>query len=126
MPARLDMLEAAHQRVEFPRAAGVSGETPQPFAKCGVEGGALGSGEQASLLDKGFVGAEGDFLHTRAVYISNVAKQQSWTEAGEGHYTGRMEVPLSPELQAKLDRMAAEQGRDAESLVHEAVDRLVG
>jgi predicted transcriptional regulator len=37
-----------------------------------------------------------------------------------------MEVRLSPELQAKLDRMAAEQGRNAESLVHEAVDRLVG
>jgi len=37
-----------------------------------------------------------------------------------------MEVKLSPELQAKLDRVAAQQGRDAESLVHEAVERLVG
>jgi predicted transcriptional regulator len=120
------MLEAAHQRVEFLGAAGVSGETPQPFAKGGVEGGVLGSGDEASLLDEGFIGAEGDFLHTRTVYLSKVAKQLGWTEAGEGHYTGRMEVRLSPELQAKLDRMAAEQGRDAESLVHEAVDRLVG
>jgi predicted transcriptional regulator len=32
-----------------------------------------------------------------------------------------MEVNLSPELQAKLDRIAAEQGRNSESLVHEAV-----
>jgi len=86
----------------------------------------LGSGDEASLLDEGFAGAEGDFLHTRTVYISTVAKQRGWTEAGDGHYTGRMEVRLSPELQAKLDRMAAQQGRDAESLVHEAVDRLVG
>jgi predicted transcriptional regulator len=37
-----------------------------------------------------------------------------------------MEVRLSPEVQAKLDRMATQQGRDAESLVHEAVERLVG
>jgi predicted transcriptional regulator len=37
-----------------------------------------------------------------------------------------MEVHLSPELQAKLDRMASEQGRDTQSLVHEAVERLVG
>ena len=60
------------------------------------------------------------------MYLSTVAtKQRHWTEAGDEHYTGRMEVRLSPELQAKLDRMAAEQGRNAESLVHEAVDRLV-
>jgi predicted transcriptional regulator len=37
-----------------------------------------------------------------------------------------MEVKLLPELQAKLDSMAAEQGRDSASLVHEAVERLVG
>jgi len=37
-----------------------------------------------------------------------------------------MEINLSPELQAKLDRIASQQGRDSESLVHEAVERLVG
>lgn len=37
-----------------------------------------------------------------------------------------MEIRLSPELQAKLDRIAAQQGRDTESLVHEAVERLIG
>lgn len=37
-----------------------------------------------------------------------------------------MEVRLSPELQAKLDRIAAQQGRDTESLVHEAVERFLG
>ena len=37
-----------------------------------------------------------------------------------------MEIELSPELQAKLDRIASEQGRDAKSLVKEAVERLVG
>ena len=36
-----------------------------------------------------------------------------------------MQVNLSPELQAKLDRMAEQQGRNAESLVNEAVQRLV-
>jgi predicted transcriptional regulator len=37
-----------------------------------------------------------------------------------------MEVSLKPELQAKLNRMATQQGRDAESLVQEAVERFVG
>jgi predicted transcriptional regulator len=37
-----------------------------------------------------------------------------------------MQVNLPPELQAKLDRIAAKQGRKAESLVNEAVERLVG
>jgi predicted transcriptional regulator len=37
-----------------------------------------------------------------------------------------MQVNISSELQAKLDRVAAQQGRDAESLVNEAVERLVG
>ena len=41
-------------------------------------------------------------------------------------YTDGMEINLSAELQAKLDRLAAQQGRDRESLVHEAVERLVG
>jgi len=36
-----------------------------------------------------------------------------------------MEVNLTPELQAKLDEVAAQQGRDAQSLVQEAVQRLV-
>jgi predicted transcriptional regulator len=36
-----------------------------------------------------------------------------------------MEVHFSPELQAKLDRIATQQGRDTESLVHEAVKRLL-
>jgi predicted transcriptional regulator len=36
-----------------------------------------------------------------------------------------MEVPLNPHLQAKLSRLAAEQGRASEALVVEAVERLV-
>jgi predicted transcriptional regulator len=37
-----------------------------------------------------------------------------------------MEVNFSPELEAKLQRKAAQQGRDSQSLVQEAVERLVG
>ena len=40
-------------------------------------------------------------------------------------YTEAMELNLSPELQAKLDRLASQQGRDSKSLVHEAVERLL-
>jgi predicted transcriptional regulator len=36
-----------------------------------------------------------------------------------------MEIRLSPELQDKLRRMASQQGRDQESLVQGAVERLI-
>jgi predicted transcriptional regulator len=36
-----------------------------------------------------------------------------------------MEVDLTPDLEAKLARLATEQGRDARALVREAVERLV-
>jgi predicted transcriptional regulator len=36
-----------------------------------------------------------------------------------------MEVHFSPELEAKLDRIATRQGRDTKSLMHEAVERLL-
>jgi len=36
-----------------------------------------------------------------------------------------MELHLKPELQEKLTRLATQQGRDSESLVVEAVERLV-
>jgi predicted transcriptional regulator len=36
-----------------------------------------------------------------------------------------MEVTLHPDVQAKLSRLAAEQGRDAEALAREAIERFV-
>jgi len=36
-----------------------------------------------------------------------------------------MEVHLAPDLQAKLLRVAAERGRDAETLAKEAIERFV-
>lgn len=36
-----------------------------------------------------------------------------------------MKIDLSPDLQAKLERLASQQGRNSESLVQEAVERLV-
>jgi predicted transcriptional regulator len=36
-----------------------------------------------------------------------------------------MEVHFNPDLQAKLSRVATQQGRDAETLVLEAVERFV-
>jgi predicted transcriptional regulator len=36
-----------------------------------------------------------------------------------------MEVDLTPDLEARLTRLAAEQGRDTRALVREAVERLV-
>ena len=36
-----------------------------------------------------------------------------------------MEVPLTPDLHAKLNRLASQQGRASESLIVEAVERMV-
>ncbi len=36
-----------------------------------------------------------------------------------------MEVNLTPDLQAKLSRLAAEHGRDTQTLVQEAIERFV-
>lgn len=36
-----------------------------------------------------------------------------------------MDVPLNPDLEQKLKRVAAEQGRASESLIIEAIERLV-
>ena len=47
------------------------------------------------------------------------------TPAGPERKTGNMEVQFTPEQQAKLSRMAAAQGRAAETLVQEAVERLL-
>jgi predicted transcriptional regulator len=47
------------------------------------------------------------------------------TGAGMGFHTGDMNVQFSPEIQAKLDRAASEQGRNTESLIQEAVERLL-
>ena len=43
-----------------------------------------------------------------------------------GRYTLKaMEVDFTPDLQAKLTRLAAEQGRDTKAIVREAVERFV-
>ncbi|HKD15534.1 MAG TPA: hypothetical protein VKE71_13445 [Candidatus Angelobacter sp.] len=36
-----------------------------------------------------------------------------------------MEIQLAPDIQAKLARLAAERGTDAQTLVQEAIERLV-
>ena len=36
-----------------------------------------------------------------------------------------MEVPLSPDVESKLERLAAERGRSAEALAREAIERFV-
>ena len=36
-----------------------------------------------------------------------------------------MDVPLNPDLQAKLSRLAAQQGRPSEALVVEAIEHMV-
>ena len=49
----------------------------------------------------------------------------SLTRAASAPNLKAMEVKLGPDLQAKLDRLASEQGRETETLVQEAVERLV-
>ena len=47
----------------------------------------------------------------------------TWSPCPPSHLT--MEIPLSPALQAKLSRLAVQQGRPTEALVAEAIERMV-
>ena len=47
------------------------------------------------------------------------------TEAFATRTLKAMEVNLNPDLQARLAHLAAQQGRDTETLAHEAIERLV-
>jgi predicted transcriptional regulator len=58
--------------------------------------------------------------------IRLAARYKHFDRARSSFYTDGVEVKLSPELQARLESIAAQQGRDSASLVHEAVERLVG
>jgi predicted transcriptional regulator len=64
--------------------------------------------------------------HPKTEVAHSCSRGQLFDWARRCVYTDGMEINLSPELQAKLDRLASQQGRDSASLVHEAVERLVG
>jgi predicted transcriptional regulator len=51
---------------------------------------------------------------------------EGFESANPRSYTDVLEIELTPELQPKLERIASQQGRDTKSLVHEAVERLIG
>lgn len=51
--------------------------------------------------------------------------RQVFDRAEQHAYISHMKIDLSPDLQAKLERLASQQGRNSESLVQEAVERLV-
>jgi hypothetical protein len=67
-PPSLHMLQPSHKRVVFLNAAGARGELRKPFAKGGIEGFMLGFSDKAGLFNQVLVSAEGDVLHTNAVY----------------------------------------------------------
>lgn len=61
-------------------------------------------------------------------------REHWWTRQVDTHelpppksllYTGRMNVPLSPDLEATLARAAGTRGCNAEALAREAIERLV-
>lgn len=51
--------------------------------------------------------------------------QQRLTRAASALTLEGMEVNLNPDLQAKLDRLAADRGSDTGTLVQEAIERFV-
>ena len=90
------MLQALHQRVKFLSAAGLAGELLQPFAKGGIKGLALRFGNQSSLLDQLFLGAQSDVLHTKTVYTKSVGSSSATIRDGVGF------IPPHPRASARL------------------------
>lgn len=56
---------------------------------------------------------------------THTARAGQLTESAPAPTLKAMELHLSPDVQAKLTRLAAEQGRDMEALAHEAIARFV-
>lgn len=54
------------------------------------------------------------------------AFRKRFDRAALASYTGAMDIHLDPDLQAKLAKLAAERGRDPETLAKEAIQRFVG
>ena len=59
------------------------------------------------------------------MFNSKTVKQLPFDTGRGSPYTGGMEVHFPPDLEAKLNQKAMEQGRDTESLVYEAVERFI-
>lgn len=70
--ACIDVLHAAHERIETLGVSGALRKLREPFAESIVERSALAAGDQARPFDQIFVGAHGDVLHTEIVYTNFV------------------------------------------------------
>lgn len=77
------------------------------------------------LAATGLTGCLKKYAQSRILKKATPQKQVSLTLAGAGHKKGDMDLQLTPEQQAKLSRIASEQGRAAETLVQEAVERFL-
>ena len=71
-PARIDVLQAVHQRIEALGVTRALRELRKPFPEGFVQGSALPARNQARPLDQVLVGAQGYVLHTKTVYTTFV------------------------------------------------------
>src|SRR5215469_5641441 len=62
------MLKTLHQGIKLLCVPRLPSKLPQPFPKRSVESSVLSFCGKPSLFDEIFIGAEGDVLHTKAVY----------------------------------------------------------
>jgi hypothetical protein len=65
------------------------------------------------------------FGGTTATVLGAKSSAGKLTEGPVSPTLKAMEVHLNPDVQAKLTRLAAEQGRDTEALAQEAIARFV-
>lgn len=70
----IDVVHAAHIRIETLSVSGALSKLREPFAESVVERSSLAPGDQASSLDHIFVGAHRYVFHTNSVCTSFVRK----------------------------------------------------
>ena len=75
--AGLDVPQPLHQGIDFLCIARLGGKLQQPFAKGGIESLALGSSDEARLLNEVVVCAERYVFHTDTVYTNFVLAHKS-------------------------------------------------
>src|SRR5260370_16042628 len=66
-----------------------------------------------------------DLVLEMASMVRHRALRKRFDRAILASYTGGMDIHLNPDLQAKLAKLAAQRGREPETLAKEAIQRFV-
>ena len=90
---------AAHVRRQRPDALGVMRDA-QPNGKIAYRFWQRGGGYDRNIVQPGTVHATIEYLHANPVRRGLAASPEEWQWSGAGHFVGRQNVPLIPDVES--------------------------